>query len=420
MPQLTRLRGFQDQIGPSAEALSYVESAFRSIVELHGFREIRIPILERVELYQRSSGETSDIVEKQMYVFADRDEAETIVALRPEGTPGVVRAYIEAGLDRSDPEQRLYYSGPMFRRERPQKGRYRQFYQFGIEVFGRADAACDAEVILIIDELRRKLGLEFRFEINSIGDGNCRPQFREAVYNFGKAHYDQLCADCKNRLERNPIRLLDCKTDVALMADAPKSADYLCDPCKKHFGQVKDLLKAGGVEYVENPRLVRGLDYYTRTTFEYVGTGLESAQNALGGGGRYDGLVAALGGPDTPAVGLALGIERILLALEAEGATPASPAPLDAFVVDFAGGEAARDLTAAIRRAGFRVDRSFDGRSPKAQFKAADRSGARLAIVIGPDERAAGTVGVKDLHEGGDQETIPVEKIVDDLHRRLG
>ena len=183
---LTRLRGFQDWIGPSAEALSLVEKTFSSIAQRHGFHEIRIPTVERVELYARSSGDTSDIVEKQMYTFSDHDEAATTIALRPEGTPGVVRAYIEAGLDRSDPEQRLYYSGAMFRRERPQKGRYRQFYQFGVEVFGRADAACDAEVILMIDELQRELGVEFRFEINSIGDGQCRPQFRDAVYQLGQ------------------------------------------------------------------------------------------------------------------------------------------------------------------------------------------------------------------------------------------
>src|SRR5271170_6842181 len=192
---LTRLRGFQDWIGPSAEALSLVEKTFSSIAQRHGFHEIRIPTVERVELYSRSSGETSDIVEKQMYVFSDRDEAETSIVLRPEGTPGVVRAYIEAGLDRSDPEQRFYYSGAMFRRERPQKGRYRQFYQFGVEVFGRADSACDAELLIMIEQLRRDLGLKLRFEINSIGDSVCRPDFRQAVYEFGKAHESELCED---------------------------------------------------------------------------------------------------------------------------------------------------------------------------------------------------------------------------------
>ena len=275
-----------------------------------------------MELYARSTGDTSDIVEKQMYVFSRSrpigDQGRHICALRPEGTPGVVRAYIEAGLDRSDPEQRLYYSGAMFRRERPQKGRYRQFYQFGVEVFGRADAACDAEVILMIDELQRELGVEFRFEINSIGDTQCRPKFREAVYQFGKAHYNELCDDCKQRLERNPLRLLDCKIDVALVEHAPKSADYLCDPCKTHFDQVKALLTAGGVKYVENPRLVRGLDYYTRTTFEVIASGLGS-QSTVVAGGRYDGLIEALGGASVPGIGFGSGLERVALALEAAG-----------------------------------------------------------------------------------------------------
>src|ERR1700674_831054 len=199
--QLTRLRGFQDTMGAQARSLAAVEDCARKVVERHNVSEIRIPVLERLELFQHSSGETSDVVEKQMYAFVDRDEAETTLALRPEGTPGVVRAYIEAGLDRSDPEQRFYYVGPMFRRERPQKGRYRQFSQFGVEIFGRADAACDAELIIMVDEFRRELGLEVEFEINSLGDGTCRPAFRQALLEWGRAHLDQLCEDCHKRLE---------------------------------------------------------------------------------------------------------------------------------------------------------------------------------------------------------------------------
>ena len=231
---------------------------------------MRIPLLERIELYQRSTGETSDVVEKQMYAFPDRDEAETLLALRPEGTPGVVRAYIEAGLDRSDPEQRFYYGGPMFRRERPQKGRFRQFHQFGVEIFGRADAACDAELLVMIDELRRELGLELELQINSLGDAECRPAFRAALLEYGRAHFAELCEDCHQRLERNPLRLLDCKIDVKLAATAPTSLDYLCEDCRRHFATVERLLTASGVAYVVNPRLVRGLDYYMRTTFEVV------------------------------------------------------------------------------------------------------------------------------------------------------
>ena len=227
--------------------MSLVEERARAIVERYSIKEIRIPVLERTQLYVRSSGETSDIVEKQMYTFTDRDEGETVVALRPEGTPGVVRAYIEAGLDRTDPEQRLFYSGPMFRRERPQKGRYRQFYQFGVEIFGRPDAACDAELLIMIDELCRDLKLPSTMEINSIGDQKCRPAFREALVAWGRAHWDELDDDCHNRLDRNPLRLLDCKSDAKVTESAPNSLDYLCDECRAHFDTVKELLSAAGV-----------------------------------------------------------------------------------------------------------------------------------------------------------------------------
>jgi histidyl-tRNA synthetase len=390
---LTRLRGFQDWIGPSAEALTLVEKTFSVIAQHHGFHEIRIPTVERVELYARSSGETSDIVEKQMYTFSDHDEAATTIVLRPEGTPGVVRAYIEAGLDRSDPEQRLYYSGAMFRRERPQKGRYRQFFQFGVEVFGRADAACDAEVILMIDELQRELGVEFRFEINSIGDGQCRPQFREAVYRWGKEHYEQLCADCKNRLERNPLRLLDCKTDVALVEHAPRSADYLCDPCKTHFAQVKALLTAGGVKYVENPRLVRGLDYYTRTTFEVIATGLGS-QSTVVAGGRYDGLIEALGGASVPGIGFGCGLERVALALEAAGKLLVEKT--DAAII-------------AMGESGLSVEMFSPERKLKALLSRANKIGARYAVIIGENEIAKGVVVLRDLSASTQREVAEAE-----------
>ncbi len=414
MPQpqhLTRLRGFQDWIGPSAEALSLVERTFSSIAQRHGFHEIRIPTVERVELYARSSGDTSDIVEKQMYTFSDHDEAATTIALRPEGTPGVVRAYIEAGLDRSDPEQRLYYSGAMFRRERPQKGRYRQFYQFGVEVFGRADAACDAEVILMIDELQRELGVEFRFEINSIGDGQCRPQFRDAVYQWGKDHYDQLCNDCKNRLERNPLRLLDCKTDVALVEHAPRSADYLCEPCKTHFAQVKALLTAGGVKYVENPRLVRGLDYYTRTTFEIIATGLGS-QSTVVAGGRYDGLIEALGGASVPGIGFGCGLERMALALEAAGKLLIEKTDAAIIAMGEAAALKAIGLARTMRESGLSVEMFSPERKLKALLSRANKIGARFAVIIGENEIAKGVVVLRDL-SASTQREVPEAEIAD-------
>src|SRR5579863_2174624 len=302
--------------------MSLIEERARAIFDRYSIKEIRIPVLERAQLYLRSSGETSDVVEKQMYTFTDRDEGETSVALRPEGTPGVVRAYIEAGLDRTDAEQRLFYSGPMFRRERPQKGRYRQFYQFGVEVFGRPDAACDAELLIMIDELCRDLKVPFRMEINSIGDQKCRPAFRSALVAWGRAHWDQLCDDCHNRIDRNPLRLLDCKIDVKLAESAPKSLDYLCEPCRTHFDAVKELSSAAGVEFAVNPRLVRGLDSYTRTAFEVMADGL-GAQSTVVAGGRYDGLVETMGGASVAGIGFAIGVDRMALALQAAELVPA-------------------------------------------------------------------------------------------------
>ena len=390
----TRLRGFQDWIGPSAEALSLVEKTFAAIAQGHGFREIRIPNVERVDLYARSSGETSDIVEKQMYAFVDRDEAETTLALRPEGTPGVVRAYIEAGMDRSEPEQRFYYVGPMFRRERPQKGRFRQFSQFGVEIFGRADAATDAELMIMVDELRRELGLEVNFEINSLGDGECRPRFRQAVLEYGRTHLSELCEDCRNRLERNPLRLLDCKVDVKLAENAPRSQDYLCENCRAHFATVREFLSDAGVPHTVNPRLVRGLDYYTRTTFEATSTAV-GAQSAVAAGGRYDGLVEALGGAPVAGSGFAIGVDRLALALDAARFAAHADAAIAAL------GEAAlrrgMSLAAALRARGLRVEVLAPGRGLKALMRRADKIGARHAVIIGDDEIARGAVTLRDL-----------------------
>src|SRR6266849_7191765 len=363
--ELTRLRGFRDLIGADAAVMSFVEDRAREIALRHNFSEIRIPLLERIELFARSTGETSDIVEKQMYAFADRDEGETMVALRPEGTPGVVRAYVEAGLDRSDPEQRFFYSGPMFRRERPQKGRYRQFYQFGFEVLGRADPACDAELLMMSAELCGDLGLKVRFEINSIGDSTCRPAFRAALIECGRAHWDQLCDDCHSRLERNPLRLLDCKIDAKLAESAPNSLDYLCDPCRVHFDTVKELASAGGVELVVNPRLVRGLDYYTRTAFEVMGDGL-GAQSTVVAGGRYDGLVETMGGPSVPGIGFGIGVDRMALALQAASLVPTT-AP-DAAIIAL--GPAAMRQAIVVARRLRAANLSVEMLSPERKLKA--------------------------------------------------
>jgi histidyl-tRNA synthetase len=400
---LTRLRGFQDLIGSNARAVSWVEDCARAIMERHAIQEIRVPVLERLELYRRSSGETSDVVEKQMYAFSDADEAETLLAIRPEGTPGVVRAYIEAGLDRSDPEQRFYYSGPMFRRERPQKGRFRQFHQFGVEIFGRADAACDAELLIMIDELRQASKLELEFQINSLGDAQCRPAYRAALLEYGRAHLNELCEDCVQRLDRNPLRLLDCKIDVKLAAAAPKSLDYLCDDCRAHFAMVERLLDGAGVAYVVNPRLVRGLDYYMRTTFEIV-SGAVGSQSAVVAGGRYDGLIEALGGAPVAGSGFAIGVERLALALEAAGAAPAA-AP-DAALIALGDDAVVTGMKLAreLWRERIRVELLAPERGLKALMRRANKLGARFAIILGANELSRAVVQLRDLRASTQRE----------------
>lgn len=393
---LTRLRGFQDLLGADARAVRFVEDTARAVAERYAVHEIRIPLLERIELYQRSTGETSDVVEKQMYAFTDRDEAETLLALRPEGTPGVVRAYIEAGLDRRDPEQRFYYGGPMFRRERPQKGRFRQFHQFGVEVFGRADAACDAELIVMIDELRRALNLELETQLNSLGCAECRPAFRAALLEYGRAHLTALCEDCHQRLERNPLRLLDCKIDVAIAAHAPTSLDYLCAACRDHFATVERLLAASGVAYVVNPRLVRGLDYYMRTTFEIV-SGAVGAQSAVVAGGRYDGLVESLGGAAVAGTGFAIGVERLALAVAASGAIPDGAPHVAMVPLGASGAVAALAIAQRMRARALRVELLSPDRGLKALMRRASKSGARFAVIIGENEVALGRAQVRDL-----------------------
>ena len=403
--ELTRLRGFQDLLGPSAETFTFIEERARQCAERHGFREIRIPLIERLELYDRSTGETTDIVQKQMYKIERPPESGATgeMVLRPEGTPGVVRAYIEAGLDRSDPEQRFFYSGPMLRYERPQKGRYRQFYQFGVEVFARPDPACDAELLVMIDEFRRALGIRLTVQINSIGDPVCRPAFRDAVLKFGLAHREEICADCKQRLERNPLRLLDCKIDAALVESTPKSVDYLCAECSAHFGRVKDLSAAAGVEFVENPRLVRGLDYYTRTTFEIISADV-GAQSTVIAGGRYDGLVETLGGAAVPGIGFAMGIERLALALEMAGRAPKFA--LDAAVIAMGEPATRKAMTVALamRQRGLRVEMLSPERKLKALLGRAAKIGARFAVIIGETELQKGVVVLRDLRASSQTE----------------
>jgi histidyl-tRNA synthetase len=419
MPELRHPPGTFDVLPADSGPWEGLISTFARVVQAAGYRLILTPTFEDISVFQRV-GESTDIVRKEMYDFEDKGGRH--LALRPEMTASVARAYIQ---HRPPVPWKAWYAGSNFRYERAQAGRYREFHQVGIEAFGSPDPDLDVEVIAVGWEFFTALGLtRLELLLNSLGDANCRPQYRDLLLRYLQEHRDELCDEHRERLEENPLRVLDCKKPAcqAVTAGAPRQIDHLCADCAAHFERVRRGLESLGVPYTIDPLLVRGLDYYTRTTFEYAGLALESAQNALGGGGRYDGLVAALGGPDTPGVGFALGIERTLLAVEAEGGTArlTRDQGAEVFVVDFAGGATARNLTAALRAADVRADRSFDGRSPKAQFKAADRSGARLALIVGPDEAAAGKVGVKDLKGGGEQETVDLDAVVDEVRKRLG
>jgi len=380
-----------------------------------GYGLVVSPVFEDVGVFSRL-GEGTDVVGKEMYDF--RDKGDRHLALRPEGTASVVRAWVQ---HRPPLPFKAWYAAPNFRYERAQAGRYRQHHQVGVEVLGPTDADLDVEVVNLAVSVVAGLGLtRVELLLNSLGDSVCRPAYTATLASYLADRLDQLCDEHRGRALDNPLRVLDCKRPpcVAATADAPRSIDHLCDPCRDHLGRVRDGLDTLGVAYTIETRLVRGLDYYTRTTFELVAEALESAQNAVGGGGRYDGLAEALGGPPTPGIGFGLGIERLLLACDAEGVFAAPTASVEVFVVDTTGGAEALGLTHELREAGVATDRAFDARSMRAQFKAADRSGARLALVVGERERAEATVTVRDL-TSGDQEAIGRHDVVAHVRKRL-
>jgi histidyl-tRNA synthetase len=403
----------------SATFLAVRDTMLRS-ASLAGYGYVELPVFEDTALYARGVGESTDVVTKEMYTFADRGGRS--ITLRPEGTAGVVRAVIEHGLDRGQLPVKLSYTGPFFRYERPQAGRYRQFQQFGVEAIGTDDPAVDAEVIAIADAGYRDIGLTgYRLELTSLGDTACRPAYRELLQAFLRDL--PLDEETRRRADLNPLRVLDDKRPEmrTLLADAPLMVDHLCDACRQHYDRVKGYLIELGVKFTENPRMVRGLDYYTRTTFEFVHDGLGS-QSGIGGGGRYDGLMAELGGQSLPGIGFGLGIDRIVLASQAEGLTVGDPARCDVFCVPL--GDAAKDrlvaVAGALRAAGVRVDLAYGGKGLKGAMKAADRSGARLALVLGERDLAEGVVQVKEL-VSGDQRSVPLPDLVtavrDALHR---
>lgn len=402
------IRGMNDCLPTQSPLWQKLENAVKQVVSAYGYNEVRMPIVEETNLFSRAVGEETDVVSKEMYTFEDRNGDS--LTLRPEGTAGCVRACIQNSLINRD-EQRLWYMGPMFRHERPQKGRYRQFHQCGVEVFGLDGPDVDAELIMMTARLWRELGIDkhVRLELNSIGSLDDRASYRTALVAFLEQHIDVLDDDCKRRMHTNPLRVLDTKNpDVqAILGDAPRLSEYLGEESKAHFAGLCELLDAAGIEYTVNERLVRGLDYYNRTVFEWITESLGS-QGTVCGGGRYDGLVEQLGGKDTPAVGFAMGLERLVLMLETLELTEVRRS-VDVYMVTAGEGTmmAGMKLAEQLREQvpGLRVMSHFGGGNFKKQFKRADKAGAAVALVLGENEVADGTVVLKDL-VGGTQDTV--------------
>ncbi|MCL6452502.1 MAG: histidine--tRNA ligase [Alicyclobacillus sp.] len=396
-----RPRGTSDILPEAAYWWSELERTVREVCRRYHYQEIRTPMFEHTELFARGVGETTDIVEKEMYTFLDR--AERSLTLRPEGTAGVVRAYVENKLFGQADPVKVFYIGPMFRYEKPQKGRERQFHQYGVEVFGVDSPLVDAEVIGLNLDILSTLGIQdVHVELNSVGCPVCRPLHKSEMIRRLTPVANELCSDCQSRLERNPLRIFDCKNEhcQALLAEvgAPTIVESLCDDCSAHFARVRARLDELGIPYELNPRLVRGLDYYTRTAWEYVVPGYSS----IGGGGRYNGLVEQVGGPDVPGIGFAAGMERVLMVWEAQRQADAPPRLLDLYVVaaDACGRDLAPRLVQAARRRGLAADLDYLERSVKAQFKAADRLRAHFVAILGAAEAADGTVTLRDLDSG--------------------
>jgi histidyl-tRNA synthetase len=411
------IKGFKDILPPETKRWRMLEESAQEVLEGFGFSEIRVPILEKAELFSRSIGEETDIVGKEMYSFEDRSG--DVVTMRPEATASIVRAYIEHKMYAADPVAKLYSIGPMFRHERPAKGRYRQFHQINVEVFGISHPMIDAEVMAILMYYLSIVGVkECTLQINSLGCPRCRLPYKETLRAFLGDQLPHLCGDCRRRAEQNPLRTFDCKVPGCrdIMSQAPMVSDYLCTACTDHFAAVRDYLEALKILYETNPRMVRGLDYYTKTAFEVVAGGL-GAQNAVAAGGRYDHLVAELGGPDIPGIGFATGMERLLLIL------PDEPLPRGPLLFIAALGEGpqreAFGLSYKLNQARVKTMIDYEGRSLKAQMRRADKFGARYVLIIGEDELRTGQAILRDMHEGK-QEEIPIPSIFEEMVRRMG
>lgn len=410
-------RGTKDMLPTEAHKWHFIESAFKAICSRHGFTEMRTPVFEHTELFTRGVGDTTDIVQKEMYTWIQADRSLT---LRPEGTSPVVRAFVEHKLYAEPQPSKFYYDIACFRYEKPQSGRLRQFHQFGIEIFGTGNMMADSEVIALAHDFILELGIrEVELQINSIGCPVCRDAYRKALKDFLEPVYPQLCDTCKDRYERNPMRILDCKSpeDQKLVAGAPRMLDYLCDECQTAFDDLKGELTAMEIPYVVNPGIVRGLDYYTKTAFEFV-TNSIGAQGTVCGGGRYDHLSEELGGPPIPGVGFGMGKERLLLMMEASGVVFPEPQGPDVFIAFM--GEAAKQkglrLMRELRQEGYRVEMDCMARNLKGQFKYADRLRARKTIVLGDDELKDGVATIRDMAVS-EQQTVPFDKIRESLDK---
>jgi len=420
MEKITAIKGIKDILPEDAPTWNYIESIARQVFSAFGFREIRVPIMEKTELFKRSIGETTDIVEKEMYTFRDRDEE--LLTLRPEATASVIRAYIEHNMMSADPITKLFTIGPMFRRERPQKGRFRQFHQIDVELFGDDKPQSDAEVIFMLVHFLQSVAIEeLSLEINSLGCRACRPVFSQAIVDYLKGSEKDLCPDCQRRIHTNPLRVFDCKIEScnSIIAGAPKILDYLCSECAEHFSQVKSFLDDLNVSYLINPKMVRGLDYYTKTAFE-IKSGSLGAQNSLAGGGRYDGLVSFLGGPEVPGIGFAVGFERLIACLPQ---TEINKFKTDIFIAAL-GSRAQKisfGLTNELRRAGISAAMDYADKSLKSQMKRADKLNSSFTLIFGDKEIDERRVELRDMKTKNQQvlslDNLP-EAIIDIFRKR--
>lgn len=408
-----RPRGTNDFLPEDTCKWQYVENLLREICHEFGYEEIRTPIFEETELFLRGVGDTTDIVQKEMYTFEDAGGRS--VTLRPENTASAVRAYVENKMAYRSQPTKLFYIGPMFRYERPQAGRFRQFHQFGVECFGAASPAADAEIITLAWEFYHRLGLQnLELNLNSVGCPECRPAYRKALQDFLRPNLDKLCDSCRERFDKNPLRILDCKNPECqqYLVGAPTTLDALCDDCREHFNAVNKYLDAVGIPYKINERLVRGLDYYTNTAFEILLSDI-GAQSAVCGGGRYNRLVEEIGGKPTPGVGFALGMERVFNALASQGIELPAGRKVDVFVaaLDAEAGEESFRLTTELRRQGLAAAQDVMGRSLKAQFKYADKFAAAYTLIVGGDELARGAVQLRDM-AAGEQQEVAIADVV--------